>query len=143
MSELNDGVIAEFRANRGVVKEAMGGHFKDVHLLLLHNTGKRTGRALVNPLLYIADGDNYVIAGSNGGAADVPLWVANVEAMGETTIEVGERTLAVRPTVVRSGPEWERLYKAFVEYWPDMLEYETHTDRAFALVVLEPTSAAG
>ena len=43
MTELDDQVITEFRANAGVVLDAMGGHFKNVHLLLLHHTGRRSG----------------------------------------------------------------------------------------------------
>jgi hypothetical protein len=31
MSELNDQVIAEFRANGSVVRGALGGKFKDIH----------------------------------------------------------------------------------------------------------------
>ena len=46
MTELDDQVVTEFRANAGVVVDAMGGHFKNVHLLLLHNTGRRSGQAL-------------------------------------------------------------------------------------------------
>lgn len=140
MSELNDTVIAEFRANRGVVTEAMGGHFRNVTLALVHHVGRRTGQERVQPLLCMRDGDNYVLAGSNGGATKEPLWVTNLEAMAETTIEVGERTLKVRPTVLRSGVERDRLYKALVAYWPDMLEYEKNTDRPFSVVLLEPVA---
>ena len=68
MTELDDQVVAEFRANAGVVLAAMGGHFSSIHLLLLHNTGWRTGKQHVTPLLYVEDGDRYVLIGSNGGA---------------------------------------------------------------------------
>jgi deazaflavin-dependent oxidoreductase (nitroreductase family) len=138
MSELNDQVIAEFRANGGVVREAMGGHFKDVHLLLLHNVGVKTGRDLVNPLLYVADGDSFILVGSNGGAEKDPLWVANVEAMSEVTIEVDDRTLRTKPVILRDGAERERLYGIVMEYWPDVLEYETHTSRSFPVIRLDP-----
>jgi F420H(2)-dependent quinone reductase len=50
MTELDDQVVAEFRANAGVVLDAMGGHFSNIHLLLLHNTGRRSGRVCVTPL---------------------------------------------------------------------------------------------
>lgn len=76
MTELDDQVVAEFRANAGVVLDAMGGHFSSIHLLLLHNTGWRTGKQYVTPLLYVEDGDRYVLIGSNGGAEKEPAWVA-------------------------------------------------------------------
>ena len=138
MTELDDQVVAEFRANAGVVVDAMGGHFKNIHLLLLHNTGRRSGQQYVTPLLYVEDGDRYVLIGSNGGAEKEPAWVANVAAMPEVVIEVGEQTLTVTPTIVRSGPEWDRLHAAAVAYWPDILEYQTHTNRTFPLIVMDP-----
>jgi hypothetical protein len=38
----------------------------------------------------------------------------------------------------REGPEWDRLHAAAVAYWPDILEYQTHTTRTFPLIVLDP-----
>jgi deazaflavin-dependent oxidoreductase (nitroreductase family) len=96
MTELDDQVVAEFRANAGIVLHAMGGHFSNIHLLLLHNTGRRSGRLYVTPLLYVEDGDRYVLIGSNGGAEKEPAWVANVAAMPEVVIEVGEQMLRRR-----------------------------------------------
>ena len=104
MTELDDQVITEFRANAGVVLDAMGGHFKNVHLLLLHHTGRRSGQLYVTPLLYVEDGDRYVLIGSNGGAEREPAWVANVAAMPEVAIHVGEQTLTAKPTILRGGP---------------------------------------
>ena len=138
MTELDDQVVAEFRANAGVVVDAMGGHFKNIHLLLLHNTGRRSGQQYVTPLLFVEDGDRYVLIGSNGGAEKEPAWVANVAAMPEVAIDVGEQTLTAKPTILREGPEWDRLHAAAVAYWPDILEYQTHTTRTFPFIVLDP-----
>jgi deazaflavin-dependent oxidoreductase (nitroreductase family) len=140
MSDLNDGVIAEFRANRGVVTEAMGGHFKDTTVALVHYQGRRTGKEYVQPLLCMADGDNYALAGSAGGAVREPLWVANLEAMTETTIELGERTITVKPTVLRAGAERDRLYAEFGKFWPEVFAYEKNTDRKFPMIALEPVA---
>jgi deazaflavin-dependent oxidoreductase (nitroreductase family) len=138
MTELDDQVITEFRANAGVVLDAMGGHFKNVHLLLLHHIGRRSGQLYVTPLLFIEDGDKCVLIGSNGGAEKEPAWVGNVAAMPEVVIEVGERTLTAKPTILREGPERDRLRAAAVAYWPDILEYQTHTTRNFPFIVLDP-----
>jgi hypothetical protein len=64
--------------------------------------------------------------------------VANVAAMPEVVVEVGERTLTVKPTILREGLEWDRLRAAAVAYWPDILEYQTHTTRTFPFIVLDP-----
>jgi deazaflavin-dependent oxidoreductase (nitroreductase family) len=139
MSELNDQVMVEFRANSGVVRDALGGFFKDIHLLLLHHVGRRSGQEYVTPLLYVDDGRSMVLIGSNGGAAQEPLWCTNVEAMAAVTIEVGARTLQATPTVLRAGPERDRLYALVVDYWPDMRQYETTAaGRQFPVIRLDP-----
>jgi deazaflavin-dependent oxidoreductase (nitroreductase family) len=139
MADLNTGVIEAFRANAGVVgDDVMGGHFTGKRLVLLHHTGRVSGKEYVTPLVAATDGDAYVICGSLGGAPKDPAWVANVEdGPGEVTIELGDKTLRATTTVVRpTSPEWERLYGIWAEYWPDAKEYETHTDRKFPVIRL-------
>ena len=61
--------------------------------------------------------------------------MANVAAMPEVAIHVGEQTLTAKPTILREGPEWDRLHAAAV---PDILEYQTHTTRTYPFIVLDP-----
>jgi deazaflavin-dependent oxidoreductase (nitroreductase family) len=142
MNELNAEVAAEFRANGGRVVAAIGGHFKDVHLLLLHTKGRRSDQEYVTPLLYIEDGDAYVVVGSNGGADEEPCWVANAAAMSEVIVEVGGRQVTTKPTVLRHGPEWDRLHSALAAYWPELRCYQILTARTFPLIVLEAIPGA-
>lgn len=140
MNSFNDRVIAEFRAQRGIV----GGPFATVRLLLLHLVERRTGTPQVVPLLYLRDGDSLVVVGSNGGAKREPAWVANIEAMPEVAAEVGTQTLTFRPTFIRQRtPEREQLWDQLVEYWPDFLAYEKDADRLFPLVRLIPVGSEG
>lgn len=136
MASWNDTVIAEFRANDGVV----GGHFAGKSLILLHTTGRRTGNAYVTPLVAAPDGDHRVICGSLGGGPTDPEWVGNLEAAsGTATIETGDKTVEADYTVVRPGhAEWERLYGIWRTYWPEAAEYEKKTDRKFPVVRLHP-----
>lgn len=135
MNDFSKQVIAEFRASKGIV----GGHFANARVLLLHEVGMKTGREYVIPLVYLQDGESFLVAGSNGGAVKEPAWVANLEAMEQAIVEVGGETLTVRASVIRQRtPERDRLYTRLVEYWPDYLEYEKHTDRLFPVVRLEP-----
>jgi hypothetical protein len=52
MASFNDRIIATLRANKGVV----GGHWQDKTLILLHHTGRRSGRQYVTPALAAPDG---------------------------------------------------------------------------------------
>lgn len=136
MATHNETVIAEFRANGGV----LGGHWEGKSTLLLHTPGRKSGKNFVHPLVAAPHGDSYVICGSQGGAPVDPQWVANLEAIdGPVTIELGSHTLAAAHRVVRpDDQEWERLYGVFCAYWPDTTEYEKRTDRRFPLFVITP-----
>lgn len=143
MSDMNTEIIEAFRANAGIVESPVaGGHFDGKRLVLLHHVGRVSGKQYVTPLVAATDGDAYLVVGSMGGAPKDPVWVANVEdGAGETTIEVGDQTLRATTTVVRpTSPEWERLYGIWAAYWPDAKVYETHTDRKFPVIRLEPTA---
>jgi deazaflavin-dependent oxidoreductase (nitroreductase family) len=135
MTDMNTNVVDEFRANHGVV----GGYFEGTDLLILHVTGRKSGKERLYPLIRVDDGDSYAVVGSLGGAPQDPQWVANVEAMSETVIEVGDDTIKVTPTVLREGPERDRLYAKAVEVWPAFRDdYEKKTDRVFPIIKLVP-----
>jgi hypothetical protein len=51
---------------------------------------------------------------------------------------VGDRTIEVKPTVLREGAERDRLYAAYAAFSPDVIQYEKNTDRKFLMVLLEP-----
>lgn len=140
MASFNDNIIATFRANDGVVGE----HFEGKTLILLHHTGRRSGKEYVTPLVAAPDRDAYVLCGSLGGAPEDPQWVANLEAAtGPTTIELGAATVTADYEVIRPGdPRWEDTYGIWRDYWPAAREYEKNTDRKFPVVRLQvPPSA--
>jgi len=140
MTNPNEVVIAEFRANSGVVTQSMGGVLADLELALLHHSGRSSGNAYVAPVAYMPDQDGYLMVGSFAGAAKEPNWVANIEDASEVTVEIGTRKMSMIPTVLRNGPERDALYQAAREHWPFLLSYETQTTRSFPVVRLAPIS---
>ncbi|MEO8267658.1 MAG: nitroreductase family deazaflavin-dependent oxidoreductase [Ilumatobacteraceae bacterium] len=136
MSDVNDwnkGIIEEFRANAGKV----GGQFDGAPLLLLHTTGAKSGQARVNPIMYLADGDNYVVFASKAGAPTSPDWYHNLIANPRASVEVGEATVNVVAKVAE-GDTRERLWSTQKELYPGFAEYEAKTTRLIPVVVLEP-----
>src|SRR5437763_16817365 len=95
MNDFNQQIVDEFRANEGKV----GGGFADAPMLILHHTGAKSGQERVNPLVYLPDGDRYVIFASKGGAPAHPHWFLNLRAHPETTVEVDGKTVAVKARV--------------------------------------------
>ena len=133
--EANKKIVAEFRANGGHVE----GYFAGAPMLLLHHLGARSGAEHVNPLVYVRDDDDWVVAASKGGAPDNPAWYHNLKAHPRTTIEIDTRTLAVEASEV-VGEERDRLYRRLAAIRPAFAGYEARTSRTipmFRLTVVE------
>lgn len=132
MSDFNDSVIAEFRANHGKV----GGPFEGAPLLLLHTTGAKSGAARISPLMYLPNGDRYVIFASKAGADTNPDWYHNLKANPSGRIEVGDDTYDVESAEVL-GEERDALYAEQASLHSGFADYERKTDRVIPVVVLE------
>ncbi len=132
MNDRNRSVIEEFRANAGKVS----GPFDGSPLLLLSTTGAKTGTSYTTPLLYLSDGDRFVIFASKGGAPTSPNWYHNLVANPNVTIEVGAESVAVLAKVTQSE-ERDRLYATQSERFPQFGEYQANTSRTISVVALE------
>ena len=85
--QMNDPVIAEFRANGGTVTG------RRWPVLLLTTTGAKSGQPRVTPLNYTTDGERLVVIASKGGSPTHPDWYRNLVAHPEVTIELGDGDL--------------------------------------------------
>jgi len=131
----NAHIIAEFRANQGKV----GGNFEGAPLLLLHHTGARSGKPRVNPVMYLKDGDRYLIFASKGGADSNPDWYHNLKAHPDVKIEVGDQTIDVRAEEL-TGSERNRLYERQASLYPMFAKYQRQTRRIIPVIALRPRS---
>jgi deazaflavin-dependent oxidoreductase (nitroreductase family) len=127
----NQSTIAEFRANHGRV----GGYFAGAPLLLLHTVGARSGQPRVNPMMYLADGDRYLVFASKAGSDHNPDWYWNLLANPEATIEVGDETIAVRATEL-TGAERDEKYRLQSERYPGFAGYQQKTSRLIPVIAL-------
>jgi len=133
VNDWNAQTIAEFRRNHGKV----GGTFEGAHLLLLHHIGARTGKPRVNPVMYLKDGDRYVIFASKGGAETNPDYYHNIKAHPDIQIEVGDETINVHAKEI-TGPERNRLYARQASLYPAFAEYQRQTTRIIPVIELTP-----
>ena len=104
--------------------------------LLLHTTGRRSGRRFVHPLIYGVDGEHFVIVGSKGGAETQPGWYFNLIEEPQTTIQVGPDEIRVRARILE-GDERERLWMQMVDVFPPYRDYQAKTSRQIPLFLLE------
>jgi deazaflavin-dependent oxidoreductase (nitroreductase family) len=133
MSDFNQAIIDEFRANAGKV----GGYFTDTNILLLHTTGAKSGQQRINPLVYIVDAGHLVVVASKAGADSHPDWYYNLLANPITSVELGTETFQVRATVVVEEPERSRLFARMAAYRSGFAAYEQKTTRKIPAIVLE------
>jgi deazaflavin-dependent oxidoreductase (nitroreductase family) len=131
MADFNAQVIAEFRANDGKV----GGSFEGAPLLLLHTRGAKSGRERVNPVMYLADGDRFLVFASKAGAPTNPDWYHNLKAHPDATIEVGGVTIAVHADELPRDERDERYAEQAARY-PGFADYESKTDRVIPVIAL-------
>jgi F420H(2)-dependent quinone reductase len=110
---------------------------KPVPTLLLDHVGRTSGARYTTPLLYLADGGNVVIVGSQGGFPGHPQWYLNLLASPRTTIQIGRE---VRPVVTRTAGPVERaaLWPRLVDLYADFASYQSWTSREIPVVICSP-----
>lgn len=92
-------------------------------MLLLHNTGAKSGAERVNPLVYQALDANFAVFASKGGAPTNPAWYYNLVANPDITIEVGTETLDVRARVA-AAEERDQIWTRQKEEISTFADYE-------------------
>ncbi|HET8815179.1 MAG TPA: nitroreductase/quinone reductase family protein [Solirubrobacterales bacterium] len=122
-----------YRLSRGRI----GGRVGRGPVLLLTTTGRRSGQQRTAPVLYLADGDRYVVINTNAGNAKTPAWSLNLLANPEAEVEVGRRRLKVRARLAE-GEEREDLWRRHMEQYSGWDYYESKLDREVGVFVLEP-----
>jgi deazaflavin-dependent oxidoreductase (nitroreductase family) len=108
--------------------------------MILRTTGRRTGKIRQVPLIYIEDGDGYVVVASSGGFDLTPKWWLNLQANPEVTIEIRGKATRVRAEEV-SSEERERLWPNLLEVWPLYDNYVARTERHIPVVLLTPSDS--
>ena len=109
-------------------------------VIIVTNTGHKTGAVRKTPLMRVADGSNYVLVASKGGAAENPGWYLNLVAQPEIEIQVWGDVLTVTSHTA-TVEEKARLWPTMTEQWPDYDKYQRGTSRDIPLVVLSPRAS--
>jgi deazaflavin-dependent oxidoreductase (nitroreductase family) len=136
INEINRDVVTQFRANQG---KAVEGRFAGTDLLLLHHRGAKSGSWRVNPLMYLRDGERYVIFASRNGGPKHPHWYHNLVANPDVEVEVGTEKFAAK-AVVTCGSERQRVWAQCVAQRPFLTDHAARAHpREIPLICLERT----
>ncbi len=106
-------------------------------MLLLRTVGRRTGQPRTAALLYVRDGDAFVVIASKGGAPNHPGWFHNLRAQPDVEIQVGRERIPVRARLAE-GDERTRLWARADEVNEGQYTvYQSRTQRPIPVVVLD------
>ncbi|HEY5855160.1 MAG TPA: nitroreductase family deazaflavin-dependent oxidoreductase [Aldersonia sp.] len=138
----NTKIIAEFRANEGRV----GGQFEGAPVVLVHHRGRKSGRAMVSPMMYLPDDvdpDTIYVFATKAGAPSNPAWYYNLVTAGSATVERGTETYDVAVREI-TADDRDRTYAKQASRYPGFAVYEQRTAgiRTIPVLSLRRTSPA-
>ena len=107
-------------------------------VVLITTKGHKSGKPQTFPLVYLPDGNRYVIIASKGGAPTNPAWYYNLTNLGTATVEIGTEKFDVDVTEVK-GEERDALYARQVAAAPGFADYEAKTKGIRTIPVLALT----
>lgn len=107
-----------------------------VQTLLLHHTGRKSGRELNTALEYYRFKGKIAIVASRGGTEENPAWYMNLLANPNCRIQVGKNgsTAVARTVSAEERPEW---WAHVTSKQAAQIEYQSRTNRQIPVVVLE------
>lgn len=125
--------VPVYRLTRGRI----GGRVGKGPVLLLTTTGRKSGEPRTAPVLYLADGDRYVVINTNAGNAKTPAWSLNLRANPDAEVEVRGKRAKMRARIAE-GEERADLWRRHMEQYSGWDYYESKLDREIGVFVLEP-----
>lgn len=107
-------------------------------VLVLHTSGRRTGRERSTPLAFHRlDDGSLVVVGGAGGQSRTPDWVANLRAGPDASVTVGRVRIGVRAAELQ-GPERSARWEELRARWPQIDTYQERAGRDVPVFRLVP-----
>ncbi|BBX17324.1 hypothetical protein CRI77_05050 [Mycolicibacterium duvalii] len=105
--------------------------------MLLGVVGRRTGRRRTVPVIYIKDGDRFVVAAAYSGSDTDPDWWLNLRANPFAEVQVQKSTFHVEAAQADAA-ERPELWRRLVQMYPYFTDYQKRTSREIPVIVLTP-----
>ena len=132
----------EWVRNQVELYESSGGtegtSLNGLAVIIVTNKGRKTGAIRKTPLMRVADGDNYVLVASRGGAPTHPVWYYNLKADPNVDIRDGVDVHSMKVREVEDSTERQRIWDIAVEAFPPYQQYQDKTDRSIPVFIAEP-----
>ena len=125
------------RLNVAVYKLSGGrlmGRLAGMPILLVEMTGARSGKRRTIPLMYVPDGDHFLLVASQGGAPKHPVWYYNLLKHPRVLITFAGTTREMHARLA-TAEEKQALWPTCVKYYPPYQEYQERTNRDIPLFI--------
>ena len=106
--------------------------------IIVTNMGNKSGAVRKTPLMRVADGENYVLVASWGGAPKHPVWYYNLKADPKVEIRDIDKVQTMNVREVTDETEKNRLWDIAVQAYPPYHDYQEKTDRVIPVFIAEP-----
>jgi deazaflavin-dependent oxidoreductase (nitroreductase family) len=123
--------VAIYRRSRG----KFANRIANLPLLLITTYGRKTGNPSTTPVVYLRDGEDYLVSATAGGTDWDPGWYLNLKARPQARIEIGEQAFEVQ-AVIAAGEERQQLYDRFKAASANFDKYEKGTQRVLPVIRL-------
>lgn len=117
----------------------------DLPVVIVTNRGWKTGAIRKTPVMRVADGPNYILVASNGGARDNPRWAQNLRVNPDVTVQDETKIYTMRVREVVEPAERNRIWPLAVAAFPRYQQYLVSAEqrgRVIPVFVAEPVISA-
>jgi F420H(2)-dependent quinone reductase len=136
----------EWVANQVALYEGSGGtegltlRETGLPVVIVTNVGNKTGAVRKTPLMRVADGANYVLVASRGGAPTHPVWTYNLRESPDVEVRDETQVFKMRVRELEEGAERDRLWEIAVAAYPPYADYQVKAGRLIPVFLAEPVA---
>ena len=116
-----------------------GGRFANsaanLPILLITTYGRKSGKPHTNPVVFMQDGQDYIVSASAGGTDYHPGWYLNLKNKPDAKVEVGDKSFSVKAEITENE-ERHTLYEKFKSISSNFSKYEQGTKRLIPVIRL-------
>ncbi len=105
-------------------------------ILLLHTTGRTSGKERIHPLIFREWEDDYLVVASKGGDEADPEWYLNLQEDPDVEVQIKDDKFTAKARTATPS-EKPAMWQHMIEVWPAYSDYQQKTSRNIPVVVLD------
>ena len=106
-------------------------------VVVVTNEGCKTGAIRKTPLMRAADGNNYILVASRGGAHSHPVWYYNLKANPNVEVQDGTAEYKMRARENNDPVERQSLWRIALKAYTPYQDYQEKTSRQIPVFIAE------